>query len=88
MSAYEPDPDAREVLPRVLPWRPGEFRVTWRRQGWVHSASRKYEYEHAARAFMDKLLNVDPRWEPVVEVKVHVRPVGPWETVVTWTDDQ
>lgn len=59
----------------------GEWRVSWRREGWLEttSKSRIFARHHAARRFYDRLLDEDrPDLAPVTSVKVEGREVGEW----------
>jgi len=58
-----------------------EYRVSWRRAGWVHSHQRIISDRRAVDRLIAKLRRHDrPELMPVVELVVDERRVGRWET--------
>lgn len=58
-----------------------EWRVTWRRQGWVQSQRRFFQTEGGAEALVDRLRGHDPRYRhlaPMEFVTHERRIVGEW----------
>jgi hypothetical protein len=59
-----------------------EWRVEYRRRRWQKMQSRLFQSEPPARRFAVKLVRPTGRWrllEPIVEVRVRHREVGPWD---------
>jgi hypothetical protein len=59
---------------------PHEHRITWQRDGWVHSQSRKFARLRDAEAFLARLEGGDRTdLAPIILLEHHRRDVGPWE---------
>lgn len=88
-SSVDVSSDATEFTSRPTQY---QYRVRWRRNGWTHDKTRRYEQRYYARRFMRKLA-ADPTWDhrarPVNHIAIDRREVIPgWETVEEWTDGE
>lgn len=64
-----------------------EYRITFRRAGWLQRRSVFRQNERTALAFVRKLRgNGRPDLAPVVELLVERREVGPWREVKRYDD--